>query len=38
MIDNGVKILTSIELKDSFDYFNTLNLNLSSFRVKKRKK
>ena len=26
-----------IDLKDCFDYFNTLNLNLSSFRVKKRK-
>lgn len=38
MIDNGVKILTSIDLKDSFDYFNTLNLNLSSFRVKRGKK
>jgi len=37
MIDNGVKILTSIDLKDSFDYFNTLNLNLSSFRVKRGK-
>lgn len=37
MIDNEVKILTSDDLKDCFDYFNTLNFNLSNFRVKKRK-
>lgn len=36
MENNNVKILTSLELQDCFNYFNTLNLKLEDYRIKRK--